>query len=196
MLSNKEVLVFMITVNKKNILAISGSTRKNSTNYYLIKAIEALTKDIFEITIFESIAGLPHFNPDCSTEKIPKEIIAFRKLILNADAVIICTPEYAHGVPGTLKNAIDWTVSTNEFYQKPTALITASTDGKYAHGALLEILNAIEAKNVNNHQLIIQFAKTKVNADNTITDEGTLNDVLKLIKSVQQTLLHEVEIKK
>jgi chromate reductase, NAD(P)H dehydrogenase (quinone) len=186
----------MAAVNKKNILAICGSTRKNSTNYYLIKAIEVLTKDIFKITIFESIAALPHFNPDCNTENVPVEVIAFRKLILNADAVIICTPEYAHGVPGTLKNAIDWTVSTNEFSQKPTALITASTDGKYAHGALLEILNTIEAKNADNHQLIIQFAKTKVNADNTITDAATLSDVVKLIKGIQQTLLDEGEIKK
>jgi chromate reductase, NAD(P)H dehydrogenase (quinone) len=82
-------------------------------------------------------------------------------LISTATAVIICTPEYAHGVPGTLKNAIDWTVSANEFNNKPTALITASTDGTYAHNALLETLRVIEAKNIDRHQLLIQFAKLK-----------------------------------
>ena len=68
---------------------------------------------------------------------------------MDADGVIICTPEYAHGVPGSLKNAIDWTVGTGEFSGKPTMLITASTDGKNGHKALLETLKVIEAKNIS-----------------------------------------------
>ncbi len=70
----------------------------------------------------------------------------FREQLDDAEGIIICTPEYAHGVPGALKNAIDWTISSSNFPHKPTLLITASTDGKYGHAALLETLTAIEAK--------------------------------------------------
>ena len=114
-------------------------------------------------------------------------MIVFRQLLATADGVIICTPEYAHGVPGTLKNAIDWTVSTNEFSQKPTALITASTDGKYAHNALLETLKVIEAKHIEQNQLLIQFAKTKI-AGNQITDKKTLGEVIMLIQNLQKSI--------
>jgi chromate reductase, NAD(P)H dehydrogenase (quinone) len=65
----------MESVKKKNILTISGSTRKNSTNYHLIKAIEELSKDIFTITVFEGIAELPHFNPDDNNENVQKKLL-------------------------------------------------------------------------------------------------------------------------
>jgi chromate reductase, NAD(P)H dehydrogenase (quinone) len=178
----------MKSANKKNILAISGSTRKNSTNYHLIKAIAELFKNIFDITVFEGIAELPHFNPDDNNENVSPKVIAFRQLISTANAVIICTPEYAHGVPGSLKNAIDWTVSTNEFSQKPVALITASTDGNYAHKAMLETLKVIEAKNIDKHHLLIQFAKTKINAESQITDKTTLDELIKLIQNLEKSI--------
>jgi chromate reductase, NAD(P)H dehydrogenase (quinone) len=182
----------MKPVIKKNIVAISGSTRNNSTNYFLIKAIEELSEDIFNITIFEGIATLPHFNPDNNNENVSAEVMAFRQMISVADGVIICTPEYAHGVPGSLKNAIDWTVSSNEFSQKPTALITASTDGKYAHNALLETLKVIEAKDVEQNQLLIQFAKTKISGSQ-VTDKKTLDEVVNLIRNLQKSIENTVD---
>ena len=178
----------MKNINKKKILAISGSTRKDSTNHHLIKAIEELTKDIFEINIYEGLSTLPHFNPDNNNESVAKEVAIFRSLINDSDGVIVCTPEYAHGVPGTLKNAIDWTVSSNEFYQKPTMLITASTDGKFAHQSLLETLRVIETKNIDQLQLLIQFAKTKINNDEKITDKKTLEEILNLIGIFEKTI--------
>ena len=172
---------------RKKILAISGSTRQNSSNGNLLKAIAALFEDSMEMNIFEGIAALPHFNPD-ETDKTIAEVMHFRQLISNADGVIICTPEYAHGVPGSLKNAIDWTVSTNEFSHKPTALITASTDGRAGHAALLETLKTIEAENVEHLQLLISFIRTKINAANIITDEQTLLAIKTLIADLLQTI--------
>jgi NAD(P)H-dependent FMN reductase len=112
----------------------------------------------------------------------------------SADGVIICTPEYAHGVPGSLKNAIDWTVGTSEFSQKPTMLITASTDGKSGHQSLLETLHVIEAKNIHHLQLLISFASTKVNDHNNITDMTTLNEVKKLLVIFEQTINENVKV--
>jgi NAD(P)H-dependent FMN reductase len=118
---------------KKKILAISGSTRITSTNMNLIKAIAELTTENFDITIFNGLTEIPHFNPDLDHENPPEQVIAFRNLLRQFNGVLICTPEYAMGVPGSLKNAIDWTVSSMEFSQKPTALITASTHGEKGH---------------------------------------------------------------
>ncbi len=175
-------------MNKYNVVAISGSTRQNSINHSLIKAIAALTVANFETTIYNGIASLPQFNPDNDGDSVAKEVADFRQLLNNADGVIICTPEYAHGVPGTLKNAIDWTISSSSFPHKPTMLITASTGGHYGHKALLETLKAIEAKNIDHLQMVIPFVKTKVSIDNKITDENTLAVVNRLIADFIETI--------
>src|SRR6202000_1937510 len=109
-----------------------------------------------------------------------EEVTELKRRIREADGVIICTPEYAHGVPGTLKNAIDWTVSSCEFSGKPTVLITASTDGRYGHQALLETLKVIEAREVERLALLIPFARTKVDKAAGITDGKTLSAVQEL----------------
>lgn len=178
-------------MNKKKVVAISGSTRQNSINLSLLNAIADLSTASLDITIFDGIGNLPQFNPDNDGENVSKEIADFRQQLNNADGVIICTPEYAHGVPGTLKNAIDWTISSSSFPHKPTMLITASTGGHYGHKALLETLKAIEARNVENLQLVIPFAKTKINMDNKIIDDKTLVDVKKLIADFVKTLHNE-----
>jgi NAD(P)H-dependent FMN reductase len=91
-------------------------------------------------------------------------------------------------VPGSLKNAIDWTVGSGEFSRRPTVLITASTDGRFGHAALLETLRVIEAGNVDRQNLLIQFVRTKVGADGKITDGGTLDAVKKVMAVFVQTL--------
>jgi NAD(P)H-dependent FMN reductase len=173
-------------VIRKKVLAISGSTRQTSTNHGLIKAITDISKHDLDISLY-NISNLPQFNPDNDNESVVNEVADFREQLNNADGVIICTPEYAHGVPGALKNAIDWTVSSSQFSHKPTMLITASTDGRYGHQALLETLKTIEAKNINNLQMLIQFVKTKVIND-TITDEDTLKKVKILIENFIETI--------
>src|SRR5689334_9169043 len=106
---------------KKKILAISGSTRQSSTNLNLIKAIIDIYADTLDIRIFEGLSDIPNFNPDLDNDHPPKNITDFRRQLKEADGILICTPEYAMGVPGALKNAIDWTVSSCEFSHKPVA---------------------------------------------------------------------------
>lgn len=167
---------------KKRVLAICGSTRKESSNLNLIYAIKELSKDTLEISIYPDLTVIPHFNPDLDNEKAPLPVIHFREQLKAADGVLICTPEYAMGVPGTLKNAIDWTVSSCEFSQKPTALFTASSQGQKAHHSLLETLRIIESNITEDTQLLISYIKTKVNQDNKITDEATLSSVLQVLE--------------
>ena len=174
--------------DKIKILAISGSTRKSSSNLNLIKAIAGLTTEVFTITIFEGLSELPHFNPDIDNESVPEHVTGFRQQLRDADGILICTPEYAIGVPGTLKNAIDWTVSSMEFSQKPVALITASLSGERAHQSLLGTLLIIEARMTKDTQLLVSSIKTKVSSDSKITDPETLNSINKLTKSLTEMI--------
>jgi chromate reductase, NAD(P)H dehydrogenase (quinone) len=175
-------------MTRKKILAICGSTRNNSTNHRLIKAIGQRFADRVDIVPFNEIGTIPVFYPGIPPEEHPPQVLAFRQQIKNADAVLICTPEYAHGVPGALKNAIDWTVSSGEFSQKITALITASTDGRFGHAALLETLKVIECKNISELHLIISFIQTRLNTEDDFTDEKTGNDVEALMNALLQSI--------
>lgn len=169
---------------RKKILAISGSTRKASSNLNLIHAIATLSADIFELQLFEGLSDIPHFNPDLIPDNIPVQVQDFYKQLKAAEGILICTPEYAIGVPGTLKNAIDWTVSAMGFSQKPVALITASTSGVIAHQSLLGTLLIIESRITPDTQLQISAIKTKVNTANEIIQDATLLDVKHLIKGL------------
>lgn len=169
---------------KIKILAISGSTRKRSSNLNLIKAISDLTADIYDIHVFEGLTDLPQFNPDIDNDEPPPPVAELRKQIRAADGILICTPEYAVGVPGALKNAIDRTVSSMEFSKRPVALITASLSGLLAHQSLLGTLLIIESRITEDTQLVISGIKVKVNDEGTITDPATLEQVNKLIRSL------------
>ncbi len=155
----------------KKVLAISGSLRAESTNLKIIEYVSKLAADSLKISLFQNLSRLPAFNPDLDTEGVlpPVEVADFRRQIKEADGVLICTPEYVFAVPGALKNAIDWTVSSGEFMNKPTALITASGLGEKAHESLFLTLKTIEAKIGENSALLISHARTKVNAEGIVS---------------------------
>lgn len=173
----------------KKIVAICGSTRANSTNLAFIKAFADLSKELFKVELFHGIADLPHFNPDLDTEEAPKKIAAFRDKLRGADGILICTPEYAMGVPGSLKNAIDWTVSSMEFSAKPTALITASSMGQMGHASLLETLRIIEAGISEETQLLVPYARIKINGACQITDKETLKGMTDLVAALHRMII-------
>lgn len=158
---------------KIKILAITGSTRKNSSNYKILKYIAENIKPEFEVDIFENLADIPHFNPDLDTENPPEEVKLFRNKIIKADGVIICTPEYVFSLPGSLKNALEWCVSTTFFSNKNTGLITASASGEMAHEQLSLIMKTLGAKFDENKQLLIQGIRGKINEEGKIIDEET-----------------------
>lgn len=173
----------------KKIIAICGSTRQSSSNLSLIHAIRTLYAGKLDIDILQGLTDIPHFNPDLDHENPPPRVTEFRNQLRAADGILICTPEYAMGVPGTLKNAIDWTVSSMEFSSKPTALITASSMGQKAHASLMETLNIIETNIPESSQLLISFVKGKVSSNGHITDANTLEQVHKLMDSLINTIV-------
>jgi NAD(P)H-dependent FMN reductase len=165
----------------KKIFAISGSTRSNSSNLKILKQIAELSKALFELKIFEGLAEIPHFNPDLDTENPPQQVTSLRNEIQEADGVIICSPEYVFSLPGSLKNALEWCVSTTIFSKKKVGLITASASGEKGHEELQLIMKTIEAHFNEDTSLLIQGVRGKVNAEGTIVDNLTLKQIQKFI---------------
>lgn len=155
------------------IFAITGSTRRNSSNYKILKYISENIKTKFEIEIFEDLADISHFNPDLDTENPPKEVEAFRNKINEADGILICTPEYVFSLPGSLKNALEWCVSTTIFSDKKTGLITASASGEMGHEQLTLIMKTLEAKFQDENKLLIQGIRGKIDQEGKIISEET-----------------------
>jgi chromate reductase, NAD(P)H dehydrogenase (quinone) len=169
--------------HRKRILAISGSTRRNSSNELILKFITEQYADRMEVELYEGIDTLPHFNPDLDKNSPPRAVEGFRKKIQVADGVLICTPEYVFSLPGSLKNAIEWTVSTTVFSDRPTAFIVASTSGESAFESLTLIMDTIQAKVAENARLLIQGVKGKVSTTGQITDAPTLDGITTLVES-------------
>lgn len=110
-------------------------------------AAEAVASDV-EFAFADGIFELPHFNPDLDGEGAtpPREVATWRATVEEADGVVISSPEYAHGVPGSLKNALDWLVSTPALFEKPVLLLNAApAGGTFAQHALAETLRTMNA---------------------------------------------------
>lgn len=167
-------------MSKKKVFAICGSTRAQSANLSIIQYFAATTVNELEVEIYNNLAALPHFNPDLDKDKAPEIVEELRRKIKNADGVIICTPEYVFSLPGALKNAIEWCVSTTIFSEKPVALITASASGAKAHESLQLIMKTIYADLKEETQLVIQGAKGKINSRGEVIDITTALHIQRL----------------
>ncbi|GAB3971664.1 NADPH-dependent FMN reductase [Spirosoma terrae] len=128
-----------------NILAISGSLRQTSTNTRVLRVISQLAPIGVSVNLYEKLGSIPPFNPDFDGEQVDVSVDDFRAEIKAADAVLICSPEYAHGVSGVMKNALDWLVSSAELMNKPIGLINASPRSLFAHKAMIETLTVMMA---------------------------------------------------
>jgi chromate reductase, NAD(P)H dehydrogenase (quinone) len=115
------------------ILAISGSLRRDSLNSAALRAAAwAAARTGVVIDLDDSARTLPHFDPDLETQ--PPEIVRrFREACERADAILLAVPEYAFGIPGTFKNALDWTVGSGAIYRKPIAVVSVAQPGRGAH---------------------------------------------------------------
>ena len=172
----------------KKILAISGSTRKNSANESILQTIKEVYGETLDVQMYDAIGTLPHFNPDPYPDEIPNPVLLFRKLVEEADGVIICSPEYVFSLPAVLKNALEWTVSTTIFSDKPVALIVASGLGEKAFDQLILIMKTLQAKIGDNATLLLQGARSKINNQGKIEDKKTLSEIDTLIRSLMSAI--------
>ena len=171
--------------HKPQIIALSGSLRASSSTVAVLRAVARYLVDTVVFTIDDTTGNLPHFD---DSKAHPESVLYFRKRLAMADGIMICTPEYAFGVPGTLKNALDWAVSTGEFVNKPVALITAATGGENAHRSLLITLTALSANLPESNSLLISFIRAKMNEVGEVVDLPTLAALRKAADSLVDTI--------
>jgi chromate reductase len=160
------------------IIAISGSLRATSLNTAVLQAAARLAPAGMRIEIFEGIGSLPFFNSDLDGDRLPREVAAFRTVIGAADGLLISSPEYARGVAGVMKNALDWLVSSFEFPNKPVALINASPRATHALAALTITLETMSARLVRDASITLPLLGTVNDAD-SIAANAELADPLR-----------------
>ena len=128
------------------ILGLCGSLRAESSNGSVIKAAIKLSCPDLPVVNFTGLGSLPFFNPDLETdENLPPLALAWRDQVAAAQGVVISSPEYAHGMAGALKNALDWLVGDPRFQEKPVLVINAYAFAVHAHAQLLEVLRTMNA---------------------------------------------------
>jgi chromate reductase len=154
------------------ILAISGSLRAVSSNTAVLRAAVRLAPDGVEIVLFEGLASLPFFNPDLDGDTVPATVAAFRGLVGEVDGILISSPEYARGVAGVMKNALDWLVASLEFPNKPVALINTSPRATHALAALTLTLETMSAQLVRDACITLPLLGTASDETAIVADDA------------------------
>jgi chromate reductase, NAD(P)H dehydrogenase (quinone) len=149
------------------IIAISGSLRATSLNTAVLDAACRLAPVGVRIEIFDGIGRLPFFNSDLEGEHLPEEVANFRGVVDSADGLLISSPEYARGVAGVMKNALDWLVGSQEFLGKPVALINTSPRASHALASPTLTLETMSARLVQEASITLPLLGT-VNAADSI----------------------------
>lgn len=167
----------------KNILAISGSIRNNSSNERLLKAIAEMYRQNVNIQLFEDLATLPFFIP--GEGEVPLVVQSFLNKVEKADAVLICSPEYVFSIPGILKNALEWTVATTVFSDKTVGFIVAAASGVKAFDELDLILSTLVQSEIAAEQkLLIIGGQKLIDDQGKITDDSYLVRIRALVDSL------------
>ena len=172
------------------ILAISGSLRSKSYNSAIIRALKEIDENI---NIYNDLGKLPFFNPDINNHTLeedfsPTLVQEFRKNIASSDAIIISTPEYAFEIPGVLKNALDWLVSSAEIVNKPVAIVSASTSGMGGDKANMVLMNLVK---VLTGEIDKQLTLTVPIVNKRIDEKGQIID--QILLEELRTLLHNLK---
>ncbi len=129
-------------------LGLCGSLRAASLHRRLLGLCGHLVPPGVELVVHPSLGELPPFNPDLDAEA-QATVEGLRRALNGARAVLIASPEYAHGIPGVMKNALDWMVGNETFVAKPVLLVNASARARAAPAALREVLATMSARVVD-----------------------------------------------
>jgi chromate reductase len=153
------------------VLAVAGSLRGASSSADLLRALARLAPPGVEVEVY-GLGDVPIFSPDLDGEHPPAAVADFRARLRAADAVVLCTPEYAFGMPGVLKNALDWLVSSGETYEKPVAALSCAPShagGANALAWLRQTLGAVQAIVPEAASFPIPFVRKRV-VDGAVVD--------------------------
>jgi len=169
------------------VAGIPGSLREASLNKGLLRAAVELAPAGMEISIYTRLGDVPPYNEDVFTQGDPEPVADLKKLIGGADAMLIVTPEYNYGVPGVLKNAIDWASRPSGkcvLNRKPAALMGCSPGlggTNRAQHALRQTFVFTETHVMSQPEIKIPSAAPLFDPSDKLTDENTRQHVKKFL---------------
>jgi chromate reductase len=150
-------------------LAVSGSLRAASSNSRLIEALPHLCPAPDEVVVYRGLGDLPHFNPDLDGDSLPA-VAYLRRLVGDCDGLIICSPEYAHGVAGSMKNGLDWLVPSLEFPNTPVCLLNAAPLAHHAQAHIRETLVVMQGRVVESASIAVPLQGRNLDTDDIVAD--------------------------
>ena len=155
-----------------SLLLISGSLRDGSTNTALLRTARAIDADT---ELYEGMRALPHFSPDDDHDDLPAAVADLRAATGRAEAILVCTPEYAGALPGSFKNLLEWLVGGGEAYRKPIAWINASgpaapSGAADAHASLRKVVGYLSMEIIEEACMRIPVARDAVGEDGLVAD--------------------------
>lgn len=171
------------------ILLVPGSSRAGSTNAAVLRTAAARAPDGVETVFYDAIGSLPLFNPDDDREgaEVDERVAAMRRQMAAADAVLICTPEYAGALPAALKNLLEWTIGDAGTYGKPVAWINAAgpgapTGAADAHDSLRKVLGYAGAEVVEPACTRVPVTREAVGASGQVEDEALRGEITRAVE--------------
>ncbi|HEY4943365.1 MAG TPA: NADPH-dependent FMN reductase [Rhizomicrobium sp.] len=170
------------------LLAISGSLRAVSTNTALLQAAALLAPPGLTVTLYDGIGALPHFNPDLDSDPLPPAVTAWRSHVAEADGLLISSPEYARGIPGSLKNALDWLVSGPEHPGKPIAFFHASERGVAVQAALRLVLETMGTRILDEASITVPLLGKQTDAAAIASDRAIADRIRSALEAFELAL--------
>lgn len=175
-----------------HVLAFAGSLREGSYNRALLRAARTLAPGDMEIDIFD-LVNIPLYNADLDTDELrPKPVVSFKEAINAANALLIATPEYNHGISGVLKNAIDWAsrpARRSVLQGKPIGIIGASQQRvgtARAQEQLKLVLEPTLCYVMPHPGVLVGEAGEKFDDQGRLADEATQKFVQEFLQSLAQ----------
>ena len=182
--------------NPTRVLSISGSLRRESFNTGLLKAAQELAPEDMEITIFD-LEDIPFYNADVEAEGDPESVLALKKAVHDADALLLATPEYNGGIPAPLKNAIDWASRSTSGYQesamfgKTVAIMGGGGGGAVrAQNQLRQVLSALGIEALEQPEVNVAMVWDKFDENGRLIDHKTREQINELLLALEEQLTH------
>lgn len=167
----------------RTVLALSGSLRRASLNTAMLTMAADCVPPGLRVTLHLGLGELPLFNPDLEVRE-PASVVRLRRAIASADALLIASPEYAHGVSGVMKNALDWMVATGVFVAKPVVVWNASPRASHALAALRETLTVMSSRMINEASLELLIESPEAGAIPANPDAEAMRHALVVLRDL------------
>jgi len=172
------------------LLALSGSLRAASRNSALLRAVSRIAPSHMHIETYAGLGALPLFNPDLEASD-PASVVDLRQRIIAADGLIIASPEYAHGVSGVMKNALDWMVGNESFVNKPVMLLNASPRATIAQAALCETIQTMSALVIDEASVAVPILGSQLD-EYGIVDHPEIAGALRAALNIFELAVHSL----